>query len=267
MRLNPFRSLPNPRQVWAWGMYDLANQSFTLLIVTLFYAIYFQNTVAADPARGKFLWGIANGLSAGIIVVLGPVLGAMADFGGSKKRWLMGLALGCSGLTIALAFTGPGVSALDLREAVGRLKTVPPQGTLARTAPDDPRFAERFELYACGVELANGFGELTDPVEQRRRFEAEMDVKQATYGERYPLDAEFLAALAHMPPASGVAMGFDRLVMLASGARRIADVLWTPPERPYFELFAMRSASSSRTRPARRALRSSSCRRDSSSAW
>jgi lysyl-tRNA synthetase class 2 len=89
--------------------------------------------------------------------------------------------------------------------------------------------AERFELYACGVELANGFGELTDPVEQRRRFEAEMDVKQATYGERYPLDEDFLAALPHMPAASGVALGFDRLVMLASGARRISDVLWTPP--------------------------------------
>ncbi len=103
------------------------------------------------------------------------------------------------------------------------------EAALARPLPHDPRFAERFELYACGVELANGFGELTDPVEQRRRFEAEMAVKQATYGERYPLDEDFLAALAHMPPASGVALGFDRLVMLASGARRISDVLWTPP--------------------------------------
>lgn len=112
MRLNPFRSLPNPRQVWAWGMYDLANQSFTLLIVTLFYAIYFQNTVAQTPAQGKFLWGLANGLSAAVIVVLGPIFGAMADFGGNKKRWLMGLALGCATLTIALAFTGPGGPAM-----------------------------------------------------------------------------------------------------------------------------------------------------------
>ena len=103
------------------------------------------------------------------------------------------------------------------------------EAALARPLARDPRFAERFELYACGVELANGFGELTDAAEQRRRFEAEMDVKQASYGERYPLDEEFLAALAHMPPASGVALGFDRLVMLATGARRIADVLWTPP--------------------------------------
>ena len=103
------------------------------------------------------------------------------------------------------------------------------EAALARPLARDPRFAERFELYACGVELANGFGELTDPTEQRRRFEAEMDVKQAIHGERYPLDEDFLEALAHMPPASGVAMGFDRLVMLASGARRISDVLWTPP--------------------------------------
>jgi lysyl-tRNA synthetase class 2 len=103
------------------------------------------------------------------------------------------------------------------------------EAALARPLANDPRFAERFELYACGVELANGFGELTDAGEQRRRFEAEMDVKQTTYGERYPLDEEFLEALAHMPAASGVALGFDRLVMLASGARRIADVLWTPP--------------------------------------
>jgi lysyl-tRNA synthetase class 2 len=78
------------------------------------------------------------------------------------------------------------------------------------------------------VELANGFGELTDPAEQRRRFTAEMDEKERIYGERYPIDEDFLAALAVMPAASGVALGFDRLVMLAVGAARIDDVLWTP---------------------------------------
>ena len=88
--------------------------------------------------------------------------------------------------------------------------------------------AERFELYACGVELANGFGELTDAAEQRRRFEAEMDEKERVYGERYPLDEDFLAALPHMPEASGVALGLDRLVMLATGASRIEQVVWTP---------------------------------------
>lgn len=102
------------------------------------------------------------------------------------------------------------------------------EAALARPCADDPREAERFELYACGVELANGFGELTDATEQRRRFMAEMDEKARIYGERYPLDEDFLAALSRMPPASGCAMGFDRLVMLATGAPRIDDVLWVP---------------------------------------
>lgn len=102
------------------------------------------------------------------------------------------------------------------------------EAALARRCPDDARVAERFELYACGVELANGFGELTDPGEQRRRFGIEMDEKARIYGERYPLDEDFLAALALMPPASGIALGFDRLVMLATHAPRIDDVIWTP---------------------------------------
>ena len=102
------------------------------------------------------------------------------------------------------------------------------EAALARVKPQDPRLAERFELYACGVELANGFGELTDAAEQRARFIAEMDEKERVHGERYPLDEDFLAALAHMPPASGVALGFDRLVMLAAGAPSIDAVLWTP---------------------------------------
>ncbi len=102
-----------------------------------------------------------------------------------------------------------------------------PEAALARLQ-DDRRFAERFELYVCGVELANGFGELIDPAEQRRRFEAEMAERQRIYGEAYPIDDDFLAALAQMPPASGIALGFDRLVMLATGAERIEQVLWTP---------------------------------------
>jgi len=104
-----------------------------------------------------------------------------------------------------------------------------PEAALARAKSSDPRVAERFEIYACGVELANGFGELTDAAEQRRRFTAAMDEKQRRYGERYPLDEEFLAAVALMPEASGVALGFDRLVMLASGAVRVDQVVWTPP--------------------------------------
>lgn len=102
------------------------------------------------------------------------------------------------------------------------------EAALARPCADDPRFAERFEVYACGVELANGFGELTDAAEQRRRFQAEMDEKQRVYGERYPIDEDFLAALDWMPPASGIALGFDRLVMLATGAPHIDAVIWAP---------------------------------------
>jgi elongation factor P--(R)-beta-lysine ligase len=102
------------------------------------------------------------------------------------------------------------------------------EAALSRPLSRDPRLAERFELYACGVELANAFGELTDPAEQRRRFEEEMALKERLHGERYPIDEEFLAALAHMPPTSGIALGFDRLVVLASGARCIGDVMWAP---------------------------------------
>lgn len=106
------------------------------------------------------------------------------------------------------------------------------EAALARLKPGDPRVAERFELYVCGVELANAFAELTDPAEQRRRFEAEMDEKVRVYGERYPIDEDFLTALALMPPASGAALGFDRLAMLATGAEHIDQVLWTPLAGP-----------------------------------
>ncbi|HWA18650.1 MAG TPA: EF-P lysine aminoacylase EpmA [Devosia sp.] len=102
------------------------------------------------------------------------------------------------------------------------------EAALARRSADDSRVAERFEIYAAGVELSNGFGELTDAGEQRRRLAAEMDEKQRLYGERYPVDEDFLAALATMPQASGVALGFDRLVMLVLGAPRIDDVIWAP---------------------------------------
>lgn len=103
-----------------------------------------------------------------------------------------------------------------------------PEAALARRVRGRPEVAERFELYAAGVELANGFGELTDSGEQRRRLAHEMDEKARIYGERYPLDEEFLAALGHMPPSSGCALGFDRLVMLAAGAVNVDHVIWTP---------------------------------------
>jgi lysyl-tRNA synthetase class 2 len=102
------------------------------------------------------------------------------------------------------------------------------EAALARPSARDPRVAERFELYACGVELVNAFGELTDAGEQRRRFEHEMAEKARIYGETYPIDEDFLAALAMMPDASGAALGFDRLAMLATGATRIDQVMWAP---------------------------------------
>lgn len=107
-----------------------------------------------------------------------------------------------------------------------------PEAALARPKPGAPKVAERFELYACGVELANAFGELTDPVVQRQRFEADMAQKARLYGETYPIDEDFLAALAHMPEASGAALGFDRLVILATGAEHIEQVLWSPVTEP-----------------------------------
>lgn len=103
-----------------------------------------------------------------------------------------------------------------------------PEAALARVSPRDRRVAERFELYVCGIELANAFGELTDAAEQRRRFMADMDRKAALYGERYPVDEDLLRALPLMPPTSGAALGFDRLAMLAAGAARIEQVQWAP---------------------------------------
>ncbi len=102
------------------------------------------------------------------------------------------------------------------------------QAALARKDPTDPRVALRFELYAAGMELANAFEELTDAVEQRQRFSHDRAIRQSLYPTRatWPMDEKLLAALPHMPPCSGIALGFDRLVMLACGAPRIQDVLW-----------------------------------------
>jgi elongation factor P--(R)-beta-lysine ligase len=101
------------------------------------------------------------------------------------------------------------------------------QAALARRDPADPRVAERFELFVCGIELANAFVELTDADEQRARFEADRARRHAAFGPDWPLDEDFLAALAYgMPACAGLALGFDRLAMIASGADRIAQVRW-----------------------------------------
>ena len=100
---------------------------------------------------------------------------------------------------------------------------------LARPKAEDPRLAERFELYVASLELANAFGELTDAATQRARFLADQEKKRARYGVAYPIDEDFLAALTHgMPESAGIALGVDRLVMLAMGAEHIEHVLWAP---------------------------------------
>ena len=99
-----------------------------------------------------------------------------------------------------------------------------PAASLARLKAPDSRVAERWELYVGGMELANAFTELTDPGEQRRRFEAARAERRALGEADYPLDEEFLSALAHMPCAGGVALGVDRLVMLACGVASIDEV-------------------------------------------
>lgn len=100
---------------------------------------------------------------------------------------------------------------------------------LSRARKDAPHLAERFELYACGVELANAFSELTDVAEQQRRFAADMALKKRLYGYDYPVDEDFIAALEHgLPDCAGIALGVDRLVMLLTGAARIEEVLWLP---------------------------------------
>lgn len=101
--------------------------------------------------------------------------------------------------------------------------------SLSRKKPSDPRFAERFELYVCGIELANAFGELTDATEQLARFKEEMALKKQLYGEEYPIDPEFIEALEYgLPESGGIALGIDRLVMLAMGVDDIRQVLWVP---------------------------------------
>jgi len=163
---------------------------------------------------------------------------ATLDTGGGTDRDGLAAQAGAAGVKTAADDTWSDVFSRVLSERIephlghNRLtvldKYPTAEAALARRSPGDPREAERFEVYACGVELANGFGELTDPAEQRRRFEAEMDEKFRVYSERYPLDEDFLAALEIMPAASGIALGFDRLVMLATAAPRIDDVLWAP---------------------------------------
>lgn len=165
---------------------------------------------------------------------------ALVDAAGATDREGFAAAAGAAGVSVAADDTWPDIFTRVMAERIepaldpARLTILceypAPEAALARRSPHDARVAERFELYACGVELANGFGELTDAAEQRTRWIAAMDEKRRIYGEDYPVDEDFLSALELVPPSSGVALGFDRLVMLCTGASRIGQVIWTPLE-------------------------------------
>ena len=117
----------------------------------------------------------------------------------------------------------PGIAALD--HALFLTEYPSSQASLARKKPDDPRVAERFELYVAGVELCNGFGELTDPIEQRARLERDQEERKARTLPVYPIDERFLTSLARMPPSGGNALGVDRLIALACGTTEIRSVI------------------------------------------
>jgi elongation factor P--(R)-beta-lysine ligase len=161
---------------------------------------------------------------------------------GQGDRTKLAVAAGKAGVSVAADDTWGDIFSRILAErvephlGVGRatiLYEYPlPLAALARAKPGSDKIAERFELYACGVELANAFGELNDVTEQRARFESAMAEKLRIHNERYPVDEDFLAALAVMPQACGIALGFDRLVMLATHAQRIERVIWTPVVEP-----------------------------------
>jgi lysyl-tRNA synthetase class 2 len=188
---------------------------------------------SADPLAEPERISVAEafGRYAGI-----DLLATLAD--GEGDRDLLARAARGSGIRIADddswgdIFSRVLVEKIEPKLGVGRatiLDEYPAgQAALAKSSPKDARVAERFELYLCGVEIANGFAELTDAAEQRRRLEHEMAEKERRYGERYPLDENFLAALSQMPDACGIALGLDRLVMLATGAARIDQVQWAP---------------------------------------
>jgi elongation factor P--(R)-beta-lysine ligase len=103
------------------------------------------------------------------------------------------------------------------------------QAALARLKPEDPTVAERFELYWAGIELANGFSELTDPIEQRERFEKTLEQRREAGRSPYPMPEAFLESLSRLPACAGIALGIDRLVMILAGEDRIDAVVAFPP--------------------------------------
>jgi lysyl-tRNA synthetase class 2 len=107
---------------------------------------------------------------------------------------------------------------------------------LSKQRPDDPDTVERFELYAGGFEIANGFSELNDPAEQRRRFEQQLRDRAAGDAEAHGMDEDYIRALEYgLPPTGGEGIGIDRLVMLLTGSPSIRDVILFPLMRPHLD--------------------------------
>jgi lysyl-tRNA synthetase class 2 len=192
----------------------------------------------ADPFEAPERLTVADAFTrhAGI-----DLLATLDDAGGARREPLAAAAV-AAGVRVAADDSWSDIFSRVMAERIepaignGRVTILCdyplPEAALARPKPGQPKVAERFEMFACGLELANAFGELRDASEQRRRFEADMEEKARLYGERYPIDEDFLAALPLMPEASGSALGFDRLVMLLLGAPRIEDIQWTPAAEP-----------------------------------
>jgi len=184
---------------------------------------------ACDPSAAPEYLTVVEAFERHAGIDLEPVLTDAAGLAAAARTAGIETAPGASWTDV---FSAVLVTLIEPKLGQGRLTFLHrypvSEAALSCPDPDDPRFAERFELYACGVELANGYRELTDAGLLRVRQEQEMALKDAVYGERYPLDEDFIAAVAAMPEASGVALGFDRLVMLATGAAQISDTLWTP---------------------------------------
>ena len=197
-----------------------------------------QCDTALDPERLGVCEAFQRYAGIDLLGTLGPEAGPGPGVGVAVDRAALAGQMRAQGMRVAADDTWSDlvasvlVTRVEPHLGIGRVTFLDryplAEAALARPLAADGRLAERFEVYACGVELANGFGELTDAGEQRRRFQAEMAEKARIYGESYPLDEEFLAALDRMPPACGIALGFDRLVMLAAGAARIDDVMWVP---------------------------------------
>ena len=184
---------------------DLLAQPGLLEAETFEYGAAFRRFAGVDPLVAG-IDDLAQAASADA--------GLRASLGNDREAWLDLLL----SMRVVPGFDGSRITVLRHFPAS--------QAALARTCPEDNRLADRFEVFYAGVELANGFVELCDPAEQRRRMLADLEKRRATVREPLPVDEPLLAALeSGLPECAGVAVGFERLLMIAAGAEHIRDVL------------------------------------------